>query len=271
MLPQFGYIVAQAGADSHTLPPPPTNASLAPLLNKPFQYNRDFTTHPFYTRPPSPPSVVAPVLPPPPPFVYTTEEPKIALESVYSDEEPEQVKEYNDLMTWMDNEFWEQTDDIYKEKMDNLKQELESIIKGTHSVFQEILDDYECIRKKTEQDADYFMRYQLGLVGEFYENDVKLIEEEYQTEKKHLHDNLLISIQDQRKQIKEDESHGEEVRVKRNLRKRNADTAGIKPEPLTKRRAVRPSTLPSIHTISEKEEDELEDEFMKMKSLASKQ
>jgi hypothetical protein len=104
MLPQFGYIVAQAGADSHTLPPP-TNASLAPLLNKPFQYgyNRDYyyppsvTPHqqpsPFYTRPPSPSA--PPVLPPPSPYVYMEKmEPKIPLvdKSVYSDEEPEQGK-----------------------------------------------------------------------------------------------------------------------------------------------------------------------------------
>jgi hypothetical protein len=51
---------------------------------------------------------------------------------------------------------------------------------GTHSVFKEIVDDYECIKRKTEQDADHFMKYQLEIVGHFYDHDVKLIQEEYQ-------------------------------------------------------------------------------------------
>ena len=91
MLPQFGFIVAQAGADSHTLPklppPPPSSSSnnpnngsassLAPLLHsKPFHfghssnsttlpsaegnyYPNNYTNHhatlPYYSRQPSPP------------------------------------------------------------------------------------------------------------------------------------------------------------------------------------------------------------------------
>lgn len=55
---------------------------------------------------------------------------------------------------------------------------------------------------------------------------------------------------------------------KRNLRKRNADlttAAALRSEPLSKRRAVRPSTLHNIHTISPLEDEELEEEFLNMK------
>jgi hypothetical protein len=54
-------------------------------------------------------------------------------------------------------------------------------------------------------------------------------------------------------------------RTKRTLRKRNADTTTLRTEPLSKRRAVRPSTLHNIHSISPIEDEELEAEFISMK------
>jgi hypothetical protein len=103
MLPQFGFIVAQAGADYYstlantaappapTPPPPPPpqsqpstaavqpngHSSLAPLLNnKPFgfpnglgsSHSNNYNNVPFYSRQPSP-SAQVPILPPPS-FLY---------------------------------------------------------------------------------------------------------------------------------------------------------------------------------------------------------
>jgi hypothetical protein len=109
MLPQFGYIVAQAGAEYYSTltnatppppapsappPPPPTptppvqsnghNSALAPLLNnKPFGFTNglssshsNYSNVPFYSRQPSPPpQAMQPILPPPS-FLYNNNKPK---------------------------------------------------------------------------------------------------------------------------------------------------------------------------------------------------
>ncbi|GAN04542.1 hypothetical protein MAM1_0066d04003 [Mucor ambiguus] len=183
-------------------------------------------------------------------------------------------KEYNDLMTWMDNEFWEQSDEIYKDKISQLKQELIQIQKGTHSAFREIISDYETKREKSIHEAESFMKYQIAFIDAFYDQDLNALEDEYENERKQLQETLISSIEDKRKQMRDDrednneeESSSNHTRAKRNLRKRNAaESATTKTtEPSSKRKSVRPSALPNIHTISSLEEEELENEYMYMK------
>ncbi|KAI8973727.1 hypothetical protein BDF20DRAFT_883834 [Mycotypha africana] len=40
------------------------------------------------------------------------------------------MREFNDLITWMDNEFWEQCDEIYREKLQSLQEEIKTIQDG---------------------------------------------------------------------------------------------------------------------------------------------
>ncbi|KAK4518523.1 Aldo_ket_red domain-containing protein [Mucor velutinosus] len=183
-------------------------------------------------------------------------------------------KEYNDLMTWMDNEFWEQADEIYQDKISQLKQELIQIQKGTHSAFREIISDYETKREKSIHDAESFMKYQIAFIDAFYDQDLNALEDEYENERKQLQETLISSIEDKRKQMRDDreenneeESSSSQTRAKRNLRKRNAaESANAKTaEPSSKRKSVRPSALPNIHTISSLEEEELENEYLYMK------
>ena len=114
MLPQFGFIVAQAGAEYYsTLPPPPlpstTNITqpkntihspaLAPLLLRsgtPALYSPQ-TSH----------------LPPPPlcqpsPMIQKKE---WLPSTTHHPVETANRQNYTDLMSWMDHEFWEQTDE----------------------------------------------------------------------------------------------------------------------------------------------------------------
>ncbi|EIE76183.1 hypothetical protein RO3G_00887 [Rhizopus delemar RA 99-880] len=319
MLPQFGFIVAQAGADSHTLSPNPNttttnnNHSLAPLLTSihkpslPFKLGQSSSQVPFYSRQPSPapPSnttaLLPPLLPPPAPYLFNSSSssksdhvwysrqqpslsnnnhissttatttnntttttttitsphipryaPPLSLSQPHHQHQPQQQEEeeqeeeeeeeveyeelfdkwkgqYNNLMTWMDNEFWEQADEIYQEKITNLQQELVSLQK-----------------------------------------DVLALEEEYESEKRQIQESLIASLEDRRRQIKDQEQE-EGKGVKRNLRKRNHDSIALSNHPIkeqaTKKRAVRPSTLPNIYTISQTEEDELENEFLNMKKM----
>lgn len=195
----------------------------------------------------------------------------------------QEVKEFNDLMTWMDNEFWEQADEIYQEKLSNLQNELVLLQKGTHSAFREMIADYEFKREKTIKDAECFMKYEISFIEQCFDQDMNALQDEYETERKQLQDTLITSIEDKRRQIKDDTEDNNDTedagtqssnsnnnaRSKRNLRKRNADTTTLKTEPLSKRRAVRPSTLHNIHTISPIEDEELEAEYLTMKASAS--
>ncbi|EPB83312.1 hypothetical protein HMPREF1544_09958 [Mucor circinelloides 1006PhL] len=155
-------------------------------------------------------------------------------------------KEYNDLMTWMDNEFWEQADEIYQDKIAQLKQELIQIQKGTHSAFRELISDFETKREKSINDAESFMKYQIAFIDAFYDQDLSALEDEYENERKQLQQTLISSIEDKRKQMRDDreenneeESSSNHTRAKRNLRKRNAaESANTKPtEPSSKRKS----------------------------------
>ncbi|KAI8876394.1 hypothetical protein K501DRAFT_338117 [Backusella circina FSU 941] len=328
MLPQFGYIIAQAGADSLAPPPPlpqqqPPSlppqqqqqqpSSLAPLLNsnKPFilPYSTQSMSHNhnYIQRAPSPSIPPPSVLPPPPPPQQQQQNPYLYASS-FVPHSPTQKKlnnnnhknapmmpynynsssgtddimmndddnddgiltEYNDLMTWMDNEFREQAEKIYNEKLNDLQLELQ----GTHSAFSDAIEEFELIREKSITDATYFMNYQLSFIEHDYDTYVVAVEEEYESEKKQLIENLLLSLQEKKKQAKEeDEDAG---RTKRSLRKRNLESstaATLKTESIAnnKKRAVRTSTLPNIHTISADEEEELEAEFINLKLLITKQ
>ncbi|KAG0736892.1 hypothetical protein G6F16_004263 [Rhizopus arrhizus] len=364
MLPQFGFIVAQAGADSHTLSPNPNttttnnNHSLAPLLTSihkpslPFKLGQSSGQVPFYSRQPSPapPSnttaLLPPLLPPPAPYLFNSSSssksdhvwysrqqpslpnnnhintitatttttnntnnttttitsphipryaPPLSLSQPHHQHQPQQQQhgeqeeeeeeeeeeeyeelfdkwkgQYNNLMTWMDNEFWEQADEIYQEKITNLQQELVSLQKGTHSVYQELIADIELKREEAVMNAEFFMNYQLSFIETYFNKDVLALEEEYESEKRQIQESLIASLEDRRRQIKDQEQE-EGKGVKRNLRKRNHDSIALSNHPIkeqaTKKRAVRPSTLPNIYTISQTEEDELENEFLNMKKM----
>ncbi|KAG1443682.1 hypothetical protein G6F46_010278 [Rhizopus delemar] len=341
ILPQFGFIVAQAGADSHTLLSNPTTTttpntnpttittnnhshSLAPLLtsaHKPSSLPFVLPQAPFYSRQSSPlppnnntAALLPPLLPPPVPFNnkldhawYSSQQPpssttnhplsryvqpqplppppppsSISPQQPTEEEEEEEEEEdlldrwqgqYNDLMSWMDNEFWEQADEIYQEKITNLQQELKNLQKGTHSVYKEIIADIELEREKTIMNAEYFMNYQLSFIEKYFDKDIMNLEKEYESEKRQIQESLITSLEDRRKQLKEDQEQDESKTIKRNLRKRNHDSitvsnhSSIKEQPTPKKRAVRPSTLLNIYSISPAEEEELEHEFLNMKKL----
>ncbi|OBZ82209.1 hypothetical protein A0J61_09740, partial [Choanephora cucurbitarum] len=338
MLPQFGFIVAQAGADSHpTTPnnnnnnsstlgssstshltkpyPPPTTTTpndpyyyrhtrssppsslLPPPL--PYMYN---SSHPpsadYYPPPPPPPrytpsiydsptkqqaSAYRPLQPlpppsssnnkwhsdtnsyphwdtlyqaPPPEVLPTKQAPssvsldihsKVLQEDDYSFQRwPEEsmtdlndnkmlrrIREFKDLMTWMDTEFWEQCDDIYREKLQSLQEEIRLIQLGTHSAFKETLMDIELRREKTIEYAEFLKEYELSLSKHQFDQEMSILQEEYQNEKHSLHDLVLQAIDERKRQIREEKEIDADfnvkdlfrdayarVNTKRNLRKR---------------------------------------------------
>ncbi|KAI8098036.1 uncharacterized protein B0P05DRAFT_461075, partial [Gilbertella persicaria] len=218
------------GADYYSPPPPPVhssvstqpnNHSLAPLLNNTlrtgssssshdyYKYNSPPPPSPFYSRQPSPSS--QPLLPPPSflpnmikyqpvlPSLMDQHKKKDWFEKPkkYEQEPLDTRQDYHDLMTCLDNEFWEQADEIYQEKLMNLQNELVLLQK-------ELIADYELQREKSIQQAECFMKYQISFIEQYFDQDLSALEDEYENERKHLQDTLMTSIEDKRKQIKED-------------------------------------------------------------------
>ncbi|KAL0077556.1 Sds3-like-domain-containing protein [Phycomyces blakesleeanus] len=193
------------------------------------------------------------------------------------------LHEFNDLITWMDREFWEQSEKIYQEKLKSLQEELQSIQEGTHSAFKEVVSDLEHKREKTIQDATYFSTYQLLFAKKQYDKDMAAVDGEYEKEQNTLHDTLMATIEDRRKQIKEDKEDSEDSKTqdifkdayarishKRSLRRRTPFDRQNNMSPSrheSRRRQNRISTPHNIHaTPTSKEEEELASEFMSMKT-----
>ncbi|KAI8367650.1 Sds3-like-domain-containing protein [Radiomyces spectabilis] len=190
------------------------------------------------------------------------------------------LRDFNDLITWVDNEFWEQSEDIYRDKLQSLQEELSSIQDGTHSAFKEILADLELKRDKVIADAECFMAYQLSFMENQYEQDMTALEEEYEGQRHNLHDMLMAAIEERRKQIKDDKDEGfTDIQdlfseaysraTKRNLRRRHVvDKFSSSPsrQDSPRRRPARTTTPHNINAqISSREDEELEADFMTMK------
>ncbi|KAI8338620.1 hypothetical protein BC941DRAFT_423389 [Chlamydoabsidia padenii] len=188
----------------------------------------------------------------------------------------EHLKEWNQLLTWMDHEFWEQSEEIYHEKLSSLQQELKSLQNDTHVPFRDLVSDLELKRETMIADAECFLNYQLEWMEQLYEEDVAIIEEEYNNKQRHLQDAILAVIEDRKKQVKEEkDDHLNEkdligeaysrVTNKRTLRKRPPTEHSRNDS--RKRHARHAASLQTDTNSSlGKEEEELEDELEMMKT-----
>lgn len=55
---------------------------------------------------------------------------------------------------------------------------------GTHWAFKETVSDFESKREETIENAEYFKNYELSLSKRQYEQDMCLLQDEYEVEKK---------------------------------------------------------------------------------------
>lgn len=75
---------------------------------------------------------------------------------------------------------------------------------GTHEEFLEQVSDLEKKRDEDIINAEIFKDNQLTGLKRRYEDDVKMADQEYETEKTSLYDTLMAAIDERRKMIKED-------------------------------------------------------------------
>ncbi|KAG1138284.1 hypothetical protein G6F37_010683 [Rhizopus arrhizus] len=178
----------------------------------------------------------------------------------------------------MDNEFWEQRDDTYKERHQYLKDELKTVEQGTHSAFEDAILDIEVRKEQTIECAENFKDYELSLINYQYEMEVNLLQEEYRTEKNGLQTLMLQTIAEKRKLIKEDkedyevndvfdEAYKKIAKNKRILRKKsNLYERHASPSRLERRKQNRTQMLYNIHAApSSVEQEELEADLLQMK------
>ncbi|RCH90468.1 hypothetical protein CU098_004467, partial [Rhizopus stolonifer] len=172
----------------------------------------------------------------------------------------------------------------WPEKLQSLQEEIRAIQLGTHSTFKETLADMELRREQTIQDAVYYRNYELSLSKYQFDQEISLLQDEYENERHHLHDMVLQAIEERKKQVREDKEIETEFEVKdlfkdayarvhnkRHLRKRAGLDRHQNASPSRqdrRRRADRQATPHNIHAApSVLEEEELEIDFMSMKGM----
>ncbi|CAO3590649.1 unnamed protein product [Absidia cylindrospora] len=145
---------------------------------------------------------------------------------------------------------------------------------NAHKTYLELVADLDMKRQTMIADAACFLKYQQEWVEQLYQEDMAVIEEEYNVERRHLHDAIIAVIEDRKKLIKEDKDHGllkikdlfseaySRVTNKRTLRKRPATESSRQDS--RKRQARHTATL-LLDSALAKEEDELDEELMLMK------
>ncbi|SAM05856.1 hypothetical protein [Absidia glauca] len=216
---------------------------------------------------------------PPPAFDYQT-----AYTTAYPpapSRRTEHLKEWNQLLTWMDHEFWEHSEEIYQEKLASLQQELKSLQNDTHVPFRDLVSDLEMKRGTMIADAECFLNYQLEWMEQLYEEDVAIIEEEYNASAKRRKksamatDAILAVIEDRKKQVREEkDDHLNEkdligeaysrVTNKRTLRKR-PPTEHSRTDSRKRHARQVAAHQADTNTALGKEEEELEEELLLMK------
>ncbi|KAL1932400.1 hypothetical protein VTP01DRAFT_9456 [Rhizomucor pusillus] len=196
------------------------------------------------------------------------------------------LRECNDLLTTMNNEFWEHSATIYRNKLQALQEELRSIQEGTHEAFVESLADFEQERKDTVERAQLMLTRQLAGLKRRFDSDISTVDQDYENERLSLHDTIISAIEDRRKLIREDRDNGFDVKElfqdaysrvnsqRRNLRKRphlDRGQNGASPSrhETSRRRQTRPgNTSNGVGSGgSSREEDDLEQELILMKKL----
>ncbi|KAL0081016.1 hypothetical protein J3Q64DRAFT_1205232 [Phycomyces blakesleeanus] len=194
------------------------------------------------------------------------------------------LREYNELITWMDSEFQNQSQDLFHKKLERMQHEMLDIQQGSHPAYLDEVSDLKLKREKTIFSAECFMAYQLEFAEGQHAQSMNTIQDEFEMERRHLHTTLMTIIDDRRKQIKEDKLEDKSFNIedvfqdahsrishRRNLRN-NKKPQGDKLHGLssrhepTRRRQARVVTLHNIHAQPfSKEEEELKADFISMK------
>ncbi|RUP52403.1 Sds3-like-domain-containing protein, partial [Jimgerdemannia flammicorona] len=116
-------------------------------------------------------------------------------------------REFTERMQRLNQEFMENKERIYTDKLKAFQSELRAIQDGTQPEFLERLADLEDTRDTMIDQKRLFRNFQLECAGNQYELETKQAEEEYMAEKQGLREKMLAGVEERRKKLKEDKDN----------------------------------------------------------------
>jgi Sin3 histone deacetylase corepressor complex component SDS3 len=132
-------------------------------------------------------------------------------------------------MEKIEKEFADLKEKFFKDKIVQLKREIESIKNGTHPQFCEKCRELEEVKTDRILAAEQWKQYQLQNINNMFEAERKQAEEEYKSEKRQLRERMINAIVDKKKKLTEEKmtmnlTDSTDARMNtRTLRKRGVD------------------------------------------------
>ncbi|OZJ02893.1 hypothetical protein BZG36_03808 [Bifiguratus adelaidae] len=142
-----------------------------------------------------------------------------------------------DRMQRLDQEFMENRERLFIEKMHAIREEMRAVQEGTHPEFWERLMDIQQSQEDMIFSAQLFRDYQIERIETEYEQERAAAEDDYKAEKRGLRDKMIGDIEERRRRLKEEkDSHDLNIdviadsngRLNRNLRKRGMESTETK-------------------------------------------
>lgn len=107
-------------------------------------------------------------------------------------------------MEKIEKEFADLKEKFFKDKISQLKREIDSINHDTHPTFREKCRELEEIKSEKIWNAEQWKQYQLQNINNVFEAEKKQAEEEYNIEKQQLREKMINAIYDKQKKLTEE-------------------------------------------------------------------
>ncbi|KAI9304472.1 Sds3-like-domain-containing protein [Cunninghamella echinulata] len=147
-------------------------------------------------------------------------------------------KELNQRIELLNNDFLQNKERIFTEKLLMIQNEINQAHNFTHRKYKEGLLLLESIRQKTINDSRLFRDYQTEVTDRQFTLEIHQAEEEYMAEKHEVREKLFAVLEEKRRKLKEDKDNCDlsydvvletQTRMnKRSLRKRGMDNGDNK-------------------------------------------
>ncbi|CAH3153622.1 unnamed protein product [Porites evermanni] len=161
--------------------------------------------------------------------IYDDDEDRGFFQMNESDEDTEDASETD--MAKLEEEFTEMKEQMYQDKLQDYKQQLQNLIGGKHPEYTKRMNKLDMLRSERLLIAEICRKYEIELIEKEYVREQKAAQQEYEQKKVELKETLLNELQEKKKVIESErismELTGDSVEVKpavtRKLRRRPND------------------------------------------------
>lgn len=113
-------------------------------------------------------------------------------------------QEILDRIERFQKEFISRKDEIFKESIRQINQDIKAMREGTHPEYEERLQQLIDKREQTLEKARLYRDYRLECVEKMFDAEQRQVEEDYLAEKQGLKEQMLADMDERRKKLKED-------------------------------------------------------------------